>query len=296
MSHEQHPEPGERSDRTMVTTADEVVSTFKVTPAARRKYDRWCVDESRARVVELVGNHATVELYRLTLDDVRQVCNKTSHALVNVSRENAERVPAARDWYPRFAFTHLMHYYLEQRKELPTWQKISEFFFHSDEGMDLIGGDTRRLVAQAARDGVSERLVDDALQWRFGNAYYSFLREVFTVVTLRSRGFDVRVHPLADALFRVDGWMGDTVISLWVANEDFRQDKGLEPTGRKERACDLLAEAQPPFSYLNIELDKAAKWGRVHLPSAGKLTRAAATLANPRNQAAPTTAGNDHLT
>ncbi|WP_326950955.1 hypothetical protein OG439_20425 [Amycolatopsis sp. NBC_01307] len=285
MSHEPQTWTDERSNWPTVTTAEEVAATFQVTSATRSKYDSWRADKSRAQVVELVSNHTTVELYRLTLDDVRRICGSTSHALADASREDAERVPKARDWYPRFAFTHLMHHYLEQQKELPTWQKISRFFFRSDEGVDLIGRETRELVARIVQDGATEQLADRALQWRFGNAYYSFLREVFTVVTLRSRGFDVRVHPLADALFRVDGWMDDTIISLWVANEDFRRDKGLEPAGRKERACDLLADAPVPFRYLNIELDKAFKWGQVHLPSDGKLTLAAEELAKFRDKA-----------
>ncbi|UOZ05584.1 hypothetical protein [Amycolatopsis sp. WQ 127309] len=174
MSHEPQTWTDERSNWPTVTTAEEVVATFQVTSATISKYDSWRADKSRAQVVELVSSHTTVELYRLTLDDVRRVCGSTSHALADASREDAERVPKARDWYPRFAFTHLMHHYLEQQKELPTWQKISRFFFRSDEGVDLIGRETRELVARIVQDGVTEQLADRALQWRFGNAYYSF--------------------------------------------------------------------------------------------------------------------------
>ncbi|WP_410608787.1 hypothetical protein [Amycolatopsis sp. lyj-109] len=74
-------------------------------------------------------------------------------------------------------------------------------------------------------DGVSEKLASDALRWRFGNAYYSFLREVHTLVYLRGNGLDVRFHPLADALFRIDSWMDDAVFSIWVASENFRHEK-----------------------------------------------------------------------
>jgi hypothetical protein len=272
-----------QSPKQPVTGADEVISTFNVTATVEKKFSDWLNDDSRSQVVDLVLRHETAHLYQLTLDDVRGVCGTTEHALGRVERRNAERVRRTRNWYPSFAFTHIMHHYLEQRKELPTWQAIYEFLFHTDRGKELIGNETQQHKAKVLKDGVPERLASDALRWRFGNAYYSFLREVYTVVTLRSRGFDIRFHPLADALFRVDSWMGNAIISIWVANEDFRRDKGCEPRGRKDRAEDLLADASPPFNFVDVELDKATTWGRVHLPSSKALDDAEKRLATVRD-------------
>jgi hypothetical protein len=272
----------EKSTQLPVTTADDVISTFKVTSTTQQKYADWVDDRSRSRVVELVLNHETKHLYRLTPADVRRVCATTKHALGRVERKNAERVVKTVNWYPTFAFTHIMHYYLEQSRRLPTWQEFYKFLFATEEGKALIGDEASRHKAARLKDGVPERFARDALRWRFGNAYYSFLREVYTLVTLRSRGLDVRFHPLADALFRVDSWMGKAVISIWVANEDFRRDKGFESQGRKDRAEELLADSPSPFFFVDIELDKATRWGRVHLPSSKALDDAEARLLSVR--------------
>ncbi|MYW97457.1 hypothetical protein G3I59_44315 [Amycolatopsis rubida] len=287
----------EREPSLIVTTADEVVATFKVTEAMERKFKNWHDDESRSQVVDLVTRHRTAELYRLTLDDVRRVCTSTDHALGNVERRKAESVAKARDWWPKFAFTHVMHHYLEQQQELPTWQHLRQYLLGTDEGMFLLGNDATELSNELLHDGVPQDLARDAIQWRVGNAYYSFLREVYTIVTLRSRGLDVRVHPLADALFRVDAWMDNTVISLFVENENYRRQKGLPPTGRKDRPSDLLRGALQPFRFYDIELGRATAWGEVHLPSNTMLDRATAALQAARSQSDRGTsafAGIDH--
>ncbi|MGW5740257.1 hypothetical protein [Amycolatopsis sp. NPDC003861] len=255
-----------------------MISTFKVTPAMEQKYTDWINDRSRSRVVELVMKHETRYLYQLTLADVKKVCDATEHALGLVKRKEAESVVETRNWFPEFAFTHIMHHYLETRRSLPTWQNFYHFLFYSDEGNSLIGIATRWHKAERLAGGVSEKLARDALRWRFGNAYYSFLREVHMLVYLRENGFDVRSHPLADALFRIDGWMGDAVISIWVANENFRREKGFDPQGRKDRVKDLLAGSVPSFRFVDIELDKAEKWGCVHLSSDSALEKAKAKL------------------
>jgi hypothetical protein len=268
--------------RSPATTAGDVISTFNVTSGTQQKYMDWLNDRSRSRVVELVLNHETKHLYRLTLAEVRRVCATTNHALGRVERKNAESVAKTVNWYPTFAFTHIMHHYLEQSRRLPTWQEFYKFLFVTEEGKELIGDEAGRHKAERLKDGVPEQLASDALRWRFGNAYYSFLREVYTLVTLRARGLDVRFHPLADALFRVDSWMGNAVVSIWVANEDFRRDKGFEPQGRKDRVEELLADAPSPFRFVGIELDKATRWGRVHLPSSKALDDAEAKLVEVR--------------
>lgn len=113
------------------------------------------------------------------------------------------------------------------------------------------------------------------MRWRVGNAYYSFLREIYTVVELRSQGVDLRVHPLADALFRVDAWVGSKALSLRVGNEKFR--KGGDG-GRKVPTEKLLADVYPPLEFATLELSPATKFGRVHLPAAHHLESAAERL------------------
>lgn len=100
-----------------------------------------------------------------------------------------------------------------------------------------------------------------------GNAYYGILRDIFAVSYLREEGLDVRAHPLADALFRVDGWVGRAVISLCIGNEEYRKN-GM---GRKAKVEEILAEAARPFRVKAIELPIPRKYGVVKLPSPADL-------------------------
>ena len=90
------------------------------------------------------------------------------------------------------------------------------------------------------------------------------------------RGIVLRVHPLADALFRVDAWTGRQALSLRVGNRRFRQ--GLN-AGRKTPPEQLLADVMPPLRFDTIELEAATTFGQVHVPTAVHLDRAAARLA-----------------
>jgi hypothetical protein len=114
------------------------------------------------------------------------------------------------------------------------------------------------------------------VRWRIGLAYYSFAREVYTIAVLRVAGLDVRSHPLADALFRVDAWTGRTVLSLYISNARFR-DGAL---GRKPRTTSILAGATPPFRCEELRLTTRHEFGCVHLPEAGKITAIAPRLAD----------------
>lgn len=228
-------------------------------------------------MVDLVTRHVTLALYQLTPDDVQGVCRRTAHPLRRIDKARIASVAGARDWYPTFAFTHLFHHYLELFAKLPTWDDFYHFLFGTARGNELFGNEIReeknrllRIAAKTGRTDINETLVGDALRWRVGLAYYSFLREVYSVVSLRSREIDVHVHPLADAVCRVDAWVDDTIISLWVTNQLFR----TKTDGRKLTAAQLL-KGSAQFDFLDIDLDKATKYGRVHLPSEEKIDHAA---------------------
>ena len=116
--------------------------------------------------------------------------------------------------------------------------------------------------------------VSQAIRWRIGLAYYSFVRETYTIAALRSGGLDVRAHPLADALFRVDAWTGRTVLALYIRNPRFRDG----PRGRKPRTADILANSHPPFRYEELLLPVRHQFGCVHLPAADQIRAMAKRL------------------
>ncbi len=100
------------------------------------------------------------------------------------------------------------------------------------------------------------------MHWRIGYFYYSFLREQYIFSRFRLCGVPVKQHPLADALFRVDGWVANLNINLYVGNPKYRDNN----VGQKHRAQEILKSSKPPFCWEDIALTPATKFGRVHVP------------------------------
>ena len=195
-------------------------------------------------------------------------------ALGQARRAVGDRVVPIRDWHPDFAFTHVLHFVTEALGHLPTYQGFRDFTRNDPIGRAMLYSPAEDAIAAATAAGYSRPDAAEAMRWRIGNAYYSFVREVHVLAYLRHHGIDVRVHPLADALFRADAWTGDTVVSLYVGNEKFRQ--GTQ--GRKPPAHSVLSDALPPFDFLSLELPTVRRFGVVHLAAEERLAAAVAKL------------------
>ncbi|MEE1929775.1 hypothetical protein V1J52_16535 [Streptomyces sp. TRM 70351] len=199
------------------------------------------------------------------------MCERTEHALGTVQRSAGESVRGIVDWHPAFAFAHTFHVCMERTGRLPTYGQFRDFALEDELGRRMLGDPAKHKLEAEQLKGVPRDQARAAMRWRVGNAYYGFLREVYTVVSLRSRGIGLEVHPVADALFRADAWAGRTVLSLRVGNAEFRRG---DREGRKVRTEQLLADVRPALHFLPIELGAATTYGRVHLPSRDHLEAA----------------------
>ena len=252
----------------MDTASDEVIATFAVTSRARALLRQWREDPARPQVARTVLAHTTRALYRLDPSGVEAACAASEHPLGDIRKQAAMSVRPVVDWRPDFAFTHVMHLALEAFGTVPTFQDLTAFCRDDPVGRAALGEPARRIRADASRMGYPPGQVRQAVRWRIGAAYYSFAREAYTIAVLRAAGLDVRAHPLADALFRVDAWTGRTVLSLYIRNARFRDG----PRGRKPRAAGILAGARPPFRHEELRLAPQHTFGCVHLPAAGQIT------------------------
>lgn len=258
----------------MQTTSAEVITTFAVTMRARELLKRWQADQARQHVTRIVMPHVTRALYGLEPGQVEAVCKASEHPLGDIRKEVAMAVRPVVDWRPDFAFTHVMHLALEALGHLPTFQEFTRFCAEDPQGRMALGDPARQIREAACRLGYAPSNAMQAVRWRIGLAYYSFARELYTIAVLRADGLDVRAHPLADALFRVDAWVGRTVLSLYVRNPRFREGR----RGRKPRTADILARAQPPFRYEELSLTTGHVYGCVHLPEAGQIRAVARSI------------------
>lgn len=252
----------------METTSAEVIATFASTPRAANLLRRWQQDPDRPWVARAVLAHTTKTLYDLDPRHVEAVCEATDHPLGDIRKDVATEVQPIVDWRPDFAFTHVMHFAVERLSGLPSFQDFSRFCAVDPIGVAALGNPARRIREHACRQGYPPSQVSQAIRWRIGLAYYSFVREVYTIAVLRAAGLDVRAHPLADALFRVDAWTGRTVLSLYIRNPRFRDGA----RGRKPRTMDILAGATPCFQHEELRLPTRHEFGCVHLPEAEQIT------------------------
>lgn len=266
------------------TTAGDVLNLFCASAGTRKQFEAWKADRRREEVAPAVLAHRTRVLYRLTESDVQNVCRSTEHALGEVKRAVGESVGQIVDWHPDFAFTHTFHICVERLGAVPTYQQFREFALHDTDGQKMLGDPSKEVISRLVDRGCPEERARAAMRWRIGNAYYGFLREVYTLVQLRLRGIDLSVHPLADALFRVDGWTGRCALSLRVGNTRFRRGANA---GRKIQPEALLADLRPPLHFATIELAAATRFGQVHIPTAERLDQVAdhikGILAAPRH-------------
>jgi hypothetical protein len=261
----------------MHTTADEVVATFAVTATARALLRRWQCDPARPQVPKVVMRHTTRVLYSLDPAGVEAVCAATEHPLGDIRKAAAMAVGPVVDWRPDFAFTHVMHLAMEGLGRLPSFGEFTGFCAGDPVGRAALGDPARRIRDLACRQGFPAEQAAQAVRWRIGLAYYSFVRETYTIAVLRADGLDVRAHPLADALFRADAWTGRTVLSIYVSNPRFRAG----PRGRKPRSGQILAGARPPFRHEELRLATRHEYGCVHLPDPGEIRQVAGRLRSP---------------
>jgi hypothetical protein len=268
----------------MHTTADEVVVTFAVTPRARELLRRWRTDPARPQVPRVVMAHTTRVLYALDPAGIEAVCAASEHPLGDIRKQTAMAVGPIVDWRPDFAFTHVMHLAMERLEVLPSFGEFTGFCANDPVGRAALGDPARRIRQLAVDQGFPAQQAAQAVRWRIGLAYYSFVREVYTIAVLRAAGLDVRAHPLADALFRADAWTGRTVLSIYIQNPRFRDG----PRGRKPRSGQILAGARPPFRHEELRLATRHEYGCVHLPDPAEIRAVAERLSADLASARPT--------
>jgi hypothetical protein len=252
------------------TTYQDVAAHFiERSHSARSFLEAWRQQPDKAAVVPFVEAAVTRTVYALAPADVEDACRRTEHALGDIRKETAGAVDAIVDWHPAFAFQHVLHYVLEATGGIPTYQDVRAFCRNDSQARAMLAEPAVERVRLAENLGATRQDARDAMRWRVGNAYLSFLRELYVLTLLREEGLNARYHVLADVLLRVDFWADDLCFSLFVRSPRFMTAAG----GRKIPAPSVLADG--PFRFAQLELPIRHEYGRVHLPDRAEVLRAA---------------------
>jgi hypothetical protein len=218
-------------------TALEVRRRFNVTEASRYHFNGWY--STRKRVVQHVLAQDAEVVHRITPGEAERVF--LADSLSSAIEAKAERVLEIDDWRPEFAFTYTFHYAVEQLERLPRWPDFRRFCARDEQAALMLWEPALAKIDEVVRRGVDKSVARAAMSLRVGRAYAKWVREIFTVAYFRERGMDVRVHPLADAVFQVDAWVGAFVLDL----------RGTH------RSKDLLFQAMPPFFFESVPMPGA---------------------------------------
>ena len=236
----------------VMTTAMDVRRLFNVTQETRFHFNHWY--SRRKHVVAHVMAHESVAVHRITADEVEAACRSAPRPGPGPASAD---VPEIVRWRPDFAFTHVAHHVVEVLGRLPGWPEFREFCEADEKARAMLWTPAREVIAEVGPEGRA------ALRNRVVSDFLGFLRDVYVLAVLRGHGLDVRVHPLADTVFKVDAWVERLV---------------LNPRGGRQRSEDLLVHAMPPFFFADLGMHgvHAGRCGRA--PARAQLDRAARRL------------------
>lgn len=220
-----------------------------------------------------VSNHDHKTLYQLTLDDINRVTKdrdpsiRTGHAIGNIHRGEVG-VSRTEKFSTPWALVYLFHGLMERKGTLPRWEDFDNF---------LRGAARKRYYEPFMKafdypNQTEQSIVEleRGFHYRAGNAYYSFLREIDLFTRLRIiYGLDVRYHLLADTQFKIDLWVKNVLVSLFIGNPTYRKGS----LGRKSRVCEKLNIDNFHLLELDLKTGKSSS-GYPLLASENEIIRA----------------------
>lgn len=193
-------------------------------------------------------------LYEITVSHIMETVRRSEHSLGKLDIKVLKKYPRynkVADWSPNVPFVYLFHTMLERDQKIPTWQdawrkfdgELSEFCwqpfctsFHIDPNLSI--EDLRKL----------DPLLVDSFQWRMGAAYYSFIREVHFLASMRQlHDLDIKYHFALDTEWKIDFLAGDVLIALYIENIDYKTAK----EGRKKKCIEM----NPRYEILDLIIE-----------------------------------------
>lgn len=229
--------------------------------------------DSRQTVLYAIKPSDVVAAVLVTNEDESQ------HALGDIRAEEArlEENEWAADLSPALPMIMVFHDLMEKLGRVPLWHDVERHIVDHQELLlvyFLIGGNIRGKIT---RENLWTTPGMRAVRWRIGNAYYSFLREIHLIATLRSQyGLDVLYHPLIDAEWRADGVCGRVRIEVFIDNSRYKKDAKQVAVARGRKS--YCKKYNPGLPVADKPLEKASYGGRCWLIADSSIKALAADI------------------
>lgn len=262
---------------TFQNACDEIVS--RANQSGLRRFADW---ESRsdlvqAGVVEFVKGFKHEVLFSITRDAFDDVVKNTKHPLGTIKPDEENYKPGialVENLDTPWSFMQLFHKFVEEKKHLPTWQEFKKYL--NGEAKPYLVGPYMKKLHYSAANAEKRSDIRIGLLWRLGNAYYSALREIDIMISLRDAGLQMKYHLLVDALFAVDLWRGSDMVSVFIPNARYKE---VGDGGRKPRPEEYLPDSI--FRCRNFAIAKQRVFGKYWPVSATTVAKIAIFLVAP---------------
>lgn len=229
----------------------------------RKQYDLW--EKRRGKTEnwpELMDGFRKLEhriLYKLNIVDVDNAIAKTTHSLGNLEK-SCSKFDNIHNYSPPVPLIYIFHSILEKLGRVPLWNDVQRYLFGEMRSLCWIPFCKSRNLDPSLPVITHDKRILDAFQWRIGNAYYSWLREIDLLTYLRRKHkLDLRYHFLVDAEWRADFVAGRIMLELYIKNREFKDDG----SGRK-LTCAKMNEG---YKVLPIKMDVRPAFGKPWLVS-----------------------------
>ncbi|MHB8462586.1 MAG: hypothetical protein ACYDA1_08070 [Vulcanimicrobiaceae bacterium] len=255
------------------------------TNESRKKFSEWEArpDLCAAGVVSFVKSFCHEYLFEISREQFDEVSKLTAHPLGNVSPDvvaDKEAIALVEDLDTPWSFMQLFHDYVETHRRLPTWQAFRSWL--CGEAKERLWQPYQEMLDWKSLSSDQRKVVGRGIAWRLGNAYYSALREVDILISLRDADVQLSYHILADALYAVDFWSAAHLISVYIPNARYKDDGH---GGRKARPDVIFRDSA--FDYDDFAIRKQRVHGKYWPVSATTAVQIAlfATGARPSKRA-----------
>lgn len=201
-------------------------------------------------VLRMFQQSRQTALYRIQPGDVYQIAKgpEEDHALGLVKASEARKFENkfAANVSPAYAVVLLLHDLLEEMGRVPKWSDFERFLYDHQELCLRYFLEAGQIPPIPSLAELWSHPKMRAVRWRIGNFFYSFLKEIHIISSLRhTHGLDVRYHPLLDAEWKADFVCGDVRGELFYSNATYK----AATSGRKS-PCQRLNPGLPVIPML----------------------------------------------
>jgi hypothetical protein len=136
-----------------------------------------------SKVIAFVESFSHQFLFEITEEMLEETKRRSVHALGQLKKAEAED-RRIEDFDTPFALHHLFHMYLEQERQVPTWQDWWSWLT-AGAGKPFYIAEVQREFRWSTIGHIERAHLKDAAQWRLGKFYYSAFRELELFTKLR---------------------------------------------------------------------------------------------------------------